>query len=123
MYRIFCAFPVGCDRTTARVAGTETNEVGGRGLGNVPHPPEEQFMRKGLTLALAALLMAAPLASRAQSASGAGEENTRQARVALEAMIGALGGPAWLTMKNQMREERVAAFCLGVPRLARTGPH
>jgi hypothetical protein len=63
------------------------------------------------------MLLAAPLTTRAQTApeSDAGASNARQARAALDAMVQALGGPAWLNLKNQMREGRAAAFYQGKP--------
>lgn len=72
-------------------------------------------MRKFLPLALAAILMAAPLATHAQTGDDAGEKNAKQARAALDAMVQALGGPAWLNIKNQMRYGHLAAFFHGKP--------
>jgi hypothetical protein len=68
---------------------------------------------KMLPFILAALLLALPLA--AQTAEDAGAKNARQARVALDAMVQALGGQAWLNMKNQMRQGHIAAFFHGKP--------
>jgi hypothetical protein len=65
-------------------------------------------------------MLAAPLNLRAQSAADAGQENARHARVVLDAMIQALGGQAWLNMKNQMRQGHVAAFDHGKPDLGTT---
>jgi hypothetical protein len=45
----------------------------------------------------------------------AGQSNARQARAALDAMVQALGGQAWLAVKNQMRQGHVAAFYQGKP--------
>jgi hypothetical protein len=73
------------------------------------------MMRRVLPVALALMLMAAPLAIRPQDAEDAGQKNALQARAALDAMVKALGGEAWLKMKNQMREGRVAAFFHGKP--------
>ena len=76
-------------------------------------------MRRVLPVALAVALLAAPLALRAQTAPVAGDDaaqkNARQARAALNAMVEALGGPAWLNLKNQMRQGHVAAFYQGKP--------
>src|ERR1035437_1225441 len=76
-----------------------------------------RLMRGVLPVALAMMLLAAPLTTRAQTApeSDAGASNARQARAALDAMVQALGGPAWLNLKNQMREGRAAAFYQGKP--------
>jgi len=77
-------------------------------------------MRRRLTVLLAIVMLAAPLNLRAQSAADAGQENARHARVVLDAMIQALGGQAWLNMKNQMRQGHVAAFDHGKPDLGTT---
>jgi hypothetical protein len=76
-------------------------------------------MRRVFPLLLAMMLLAAPMTARAQSAD-AGQANARQARAALDAMVQALGGPAWLTMKNQMRQGHVAAFYQGKPNAGTT---
>jgi hypothetical protein len=67
--------------------------------------------------ALVLLLLFAPLKPRAQNAPNADEsqKNARQARAVLDAMVQALGGEAWLRMKNQVREGQVAAFFQGNP--------
>jgi hypothetical protein len=73
-------------------------------------------MRRFLPMALAALLLlAAPLTTRTQTAEDAGAQNAKKARVALDTMVQALGGPAWLNMKNQMRQGHLAAFFHGKP--------
>ncbi len=74
-------------------------------------------MRRFPLLALTAILLTAPLPMQPQSASSldAGQSNARQARAVLDAMIQALGGPAWLAMKNQLREGHIAAFFHGQP--------
>jgi hypothetical protein len=72
-------------------------------------------MRRFLPLALAALLAACPLAARAQTTDEASLKNAAQARAALNAMVKALGGPAWLNMKNQLRQGHTAAFYQGKP--------
>jgi len=71
------------------------------------------FRAAFLPLAVAALFFARPLP--AQSANDAGAKNAKQARAALDLMVQALGGPAWLNMKNQMRQGHVAAFFHGKP--------
>ena len=67
---------------------------------------------------LAAALLAAPHTTRTQTADDAAQRNARQARAALDAMVMALGGDAWLNMKNQEREghvrPRVSAWLTGL---------
>jgi hypothetical protein len=77
-------------------------------------------MGKVLPAVAAALLLAAPAAARAQAADQAGAKNAAQARAALDAMLKALGGNAWLNVKNQMIEGHVAAFFHGTPDLGTT---
>jgi hypothetical protein len=72
-------------------------------------------MRKVLAIAIAALLLAAPHATRTQTGDDAGAKNAKQARVALDAMIQALGGQAWLDLKSQERQGHIAAFFRGEP--------
>jgi hypothetical protein len=70
-------------------------------------------MRRVLPLALAVLIMAWPLTMQTQTADEV--KNAKQARAALDAMVQALGGQAWLTMKNSMRQGQTAAFFHGKP--------
>jgi len=72
-------------------------------------------MRRMLPLSLAIAMIATPLIARAQTVVDAGQSNARQARAALDAMVQALGGQAWLAVKNQMRQGHVAAFYQGKP--------
>jgi hypothetical protein len=72
-------------------------------------------MRRVLPAALAALMLTLPIATRTQTTDEASVKNAKQARAALDAMVAALGGQAWLSMKSQMREGRVAAFFHGKP--------
>ncbi len=72
-------------------------------------------MRRVLPVALAVLMLAWPLSTQTQAADDAGQKNAKQARAALDAMVQALGGQAWLTMKNQMRQGQLAAFFHGKP--------
>ncbi len=72
-------------------------------------------MRGFLPAALLLMLLGTPLAARTQSADDAGQKNARHARAVLNAMVEALGGEAWLKMKNQMRQGQVAAFFHGKP--------
>jgi hypothetical protein len=72
-------------------------------------------MRRVFPVVLVLMLLAAPLATKAQDAEDAGQKNGRQASATLDAMVQALGGQAWLKMKNQMRQGRAAAFYHGDP--------
>jgi hypothetical protein len=72
-------------------------------------------IRMILGVAIAALIFAAPLTTETQTADDAGAKNAQQARAALDAMVQALGGQAWLQMKSQLREGRSAAFFHGKP--------
>ncbi|MGH9588994.1 MAG: hypothetical protein ACRD25_01305, partial [Terracidiphilus sp.] len=92
-------------------------------------------MRKILPWAVAGLLLAAPLVSGGQVDEGpattpattkgaeqTGEgplaaKNADQARAALNAMVKALGGQAWLDIKNSERDGHFAAFFHGNPDL------
>ena len=75
--------------------------------------------------AVTALMLAWPLAAvaasepaqvgAAQNGDDAAAKNAQQARAALDGMVQALGGQAWLDMKNQEREGFIAAFFHGNP--------
>ena len=69
---------------------------------------------------LAVFLMAAPPASRTQAADDAAVENAKKAHALLDTMIQAMGGDAWLNMKNKMEQGHVAAFYHGQPDLGTT---
>ncbi|MGD0547850.1 MAG: hypothetical protein ABR991_08470 [Terracidiphilus sp.] len=71
-------------------------------------------MRRLLWAGLVLIMIAAPMSARTQTAD-AGQENARHAHAVLDAMVQALGGQAWLTMKNQMRQGQVATFFHGKP--------
>jgi hypothetical protein len=78
-------------------------------------------MRRFLVVALAMMTLAVPPAGQTQQTYDTEEvKNTKQARAALDAMVQALGGDAWLNMKNQMREGHIAAFYHGNPNLGTT---
>jgi hypothetical protein len=62
----------------------------------------------------------APQAARTQTGDDAAQKNAAQARVALDAMVKALGGQAWLDMKSQMRQGHIAAFFQSNPDLGTT---
>ncbi len=67
------------------------------------------------TLFILALAPAAPRGTQAQTPNSDAQKNAQQARAALDAMVKALGGEAWLDMKNQMLQGKVAAFFHGNP--------
>jgi hypothetical protein len=73
------------------------------------------MMSRVLPAALALLLLAAPLTVRTQAAEDPAVKNARQARAALDAMVQAMGGQAWLNLKNQMRQGHLAGFDHGMP--------
>jgi hypothetical protein len=73
--------------------------------------------RKLSTYALLLFLLAAALVSRADDAAG---QNTARARAALDAMVQALGGEAWLHQKTSMRKGRLASFYQGKPNVGTT---
>lgn len=72
----------------------------------------------GIALVLLALI--ASSAVRSQSPIDEEAKNARQARAALDAMVKALGGDAWLNMQNQMRQGAIAAFFHGQPDVGTT---
>jgi hypothetical protein len=77
-------------------------------------------MRKFLVVALAASLVAVPQPVRTQTTDDPAAQNAKKARAVLEAMVQAMGGAAWLNMKNQMWQGHVAAFFHGRPDLGTT---
>jgi hypothetical protein len=72
-------------------------------------------MRRVLPVAVALLMLAATPMSRTQNADDPGVKNSKQARAALDAMVQAMGGQAWLNMKNRMQQGHVAGFDHGQP--------
>jgi hypothetical protein len=70
-------------------------------------------MRKAFPVLFMLLLVALPVST--QTSDDIGAKNAKQARVVLDAMVQALGGDAWLNMKNQERQGQVAAFFHGKP--------
>jgi hypothetical protein len=75
-------------------------------------------MRKVLTTAaLVALAMMVPQATRTQTGDQEAAKNGAQARAALDAMVTAMGGQAWLNIQNMERDGHVAAFFQGNPDL------
>lgn len=77
-------------------------------------------MRKVFLVVSAAFLLAVPSPARPQTSDAGATQNTQQARAALNAMVQALGGQAWLNMKNQMLQGYIAAFYHGNPELGTT---
>ena len=89
-------------------------------------------MRKSLAVGLVAIGLAMPLMVKAQSdndadakgapqvADSSADKNAAKARAALDAMVKALGGDAWLNLKNTVREGHIAAFYHGNPDLGTT---
>ena len=69
---------------------------------------------KSATMVLAVLALMAPHATRTQT-DDAAAKNAAQARAALNAMVQALGGQAWLNMQNMERQGHIAAFFQGNP--------
>ncbi|MGA9585282.1 MAG: hypothetical protein WBQ95_08135 [Terracidiphilus sp.] len=83
-------------------------------------------MGKGFAVGLALAVLAMPLGLRAQTddpgavkttqaPDDSGAKNAAKARAALDAMVKALGGDAWLNVKNVVREGHIAAFYHGNP--------
>jgi len=65
-------------------------------------------------------MLSAPAILAAQATNDIGEKNAQQARAALDKMVQALGGQAWLDMKNQEFQGHIAAFFHGQPDLGTT---
>lgn len=65
---------------------------------------------KTLTTVLTVLVLAVPPATKTQTGADQGAENAQQARHVLDEMVQALGGQAWLDVKNQVREGYIGAF-------------
>jgi hypothetical protein len=75
-------------------------------------------MRRVFAVSLALLMLAWPLRSQTPPqapSTDEGAQNARKARVVVDAMVQALGGDAWLNMKNVERQGQVAAFFHGRP--------
>jgi hypothetical protein len=70
---------------------------------------------KMLTTTLTLAILAIPQATQTQSGLDQEAKNAQQARAALDKMVVALGGEAWLNVKNQMRQGSIAAFFHGRP--------
>ena len=83
-------------------------------------------MRIGSAVIPLLVVLAMPVGLRAQAEVAApksapqamdesGEKNAAKARAILDAMVKALGGDAWLNLKNEVREGHIAAFFHGDP--------
>ena len=70
---------------------------------------------KFLMVALGVLALISPHTTRTQTAIDAEAKNAQQAKAALDRMVQALGGQAWLNVKNQMSQGYIAAFFHGQP--------
>jgi hypothetical protein len=77
-------------------------------------------MRGIVKIALVAALLGMPAVTRTQVAEDMGAKNAQQAKAALDRMVQALGGQAWLTMKNEERQGHIAAFFHNQPDLGTT---
>jgi hypothetical protein len=81
----------------------------------------EELMRRIGRFALGATLLLAPIAVSTQTGpaqaavDSEAAKNAKQARAALDAMVQALGGPAWLNMKNRFEHGHAAGFFQGNP--------
>ena len=84
------------------------------------------MVRRILNWAITALLFTAPFPATTQTpqpaspATDDAAKNAAQARAVLDAMVKAMGGDAWLNMKNQVREGHYAVFFHGTPDLGTT---
>lgn len=77
-------------------------------------------MRRFGLVALGTILLLIPAAARSQAsqtqtAEDDAAKNAQEARAALNAMVQALGGPAWLDMKNRFQHGHAAGFFHGTP--------
>ncbi len=72
-----------------------------------------------LSFTVAAIILVAPRSTPTQTADDAAQ-NAQKARAALNAMVQALGGQAWLDIKNVMQQGHIAAFFHGQPDLGTT---
>jgi len=68
-----------------------------------------------LRVLMAILMLASPVATPTQTGGEDAAKNAQRARKALDAMVQALGGQAWLNMKNLVREGHIGAFFHGNP--------
>ena len=71
--------------------------------------------RKALGVLAAIFLLCGRMGVAAQASDEPAAKNAQQAKAALDAMVKALGGNAWLEMQNQMLIGQIAAFFHGSP--------
>jgi hypothetical protein len=71
----------------------------------------------GLSMVAVPVVVFAQTPDATQQANDEAAKNAHQAREALDAMVQAMGGQAWLDMKNKETEGHVAAFFQGNPDL------
>ena len=72
-------------------------------------------MQRHFSILLMVAVLGADTLGQAAQQDDATAKNAQQARVALDAMVKALGGDAWLNMQNREYEGRTAAFYHGKP--------
>jgi hypothetical protein len=72
-------------------------------------------MRRVLPILFAVMALMAPRAMQTQTGDDAAQKNAKQARAALDAMVRAMGGQAWVNIQSQYREGHIAAFYQGNP--------
>jgi hypothetical protein len=72
-------------------------------------------MRRVLPILFAVVALMTPRAMQTQTGDDAAQKNAKQARAALDAMVRALGGQAWMNIQSQYREGHIAAFYQGNP--------
>lgn len=77
-------------------------------------------IKRAFPILVTVAMLAWPMASRSQTVNDEAAKNAQQAHQALDAMVQALGGQAWLDMKNQFRQGHIAAFYHGVPNTGTT---
>jgi hypothetical protein len=71
-------------------------------------------------IGLGLVLIGMPAPAPVQTPEDIAAKNGQQARAALDKMVQALGGQAWLNMKNQERQGHIAAFFHGKPDVGTT---
>jgi hypothetical protein len=80
---------------------------------------QEDLMKIGkfAVYVLLVLALMSPHTMQTQTGDSTGDKNAQQARAALDAMVQALGGSAWLNIQNMERQGHIAAFFHGNPDL------
>src|ERR1035438_471297 len=97
------------------LCGSVSRRAAASTAGMRPMVRGEDRMRGILPAALAVLMLAIPPATQTQNSDDAGAKNAQKARAALNAMVQAMGGQAWLNMKNRMLQGHLAGFDHGNP--------